>query len=270
MSNFESFPPAESREKGVVDGLLNKFPKLKTLILAFATAASVMSAPELTKAEVGTAEAALEKINDKDFKDVVKKIESEMFMVGSNIPTNSTYKEVWNCIEVNKGATFSEKKDGVLPESAENVSISSECMSGMISKDGAEGGESIANMMDGTASAFSITPVEIEKGTVIEGGKVEIDGIGSTRVEALQNALEHSVMFLGEEVETDKELNTETKDTDHSASTKTAFNEIVKRGGKHFIQGYKIVKGEEVDGGAGKKEYKVTVEVRGGQFTPEK
>ena len=142
----------------------------------------------------------------------------------------------------------------------------------MLSKDGRENGKSIANMMDGTKSAFYISPTE--KGTIVEGGKVQIEGIGLSRTEALQNALEHSVMFLGEEVTTNTELNERMEDSDNPSS-KTILTETIKTGGKHFVKEYKIKKVEQgkgtimVTGGDG-KEYHVTVEITGGQFTPEK
>jgi hypothetical protein len=190
-----------------------------------------------------------------------------MTSVGSNIPTNSIYNEVWKCMEVNKGVTASEKKNGSLPESAQNIFISSEYASGMLSEDKIQDGKSGANMMDGTKSAFYISPTE--KGTIIEGGKVQIVGIGSTRAEALQNALEHSVMFLGEEVTSNTKLNDRMEDSGNPLS-KTILTETIKTGGKHFIREYKIVKGENAQGGTDNKEYRITVEVQGGQFTPEK
>ena len=295
MPKFESFAPVESQKnevetslenrKGVIEKLTSKFPRLRPLVLAFITSTAALTAPELAgsyepaqeakiehKATRETAEAALEKISDQAFKDAVKKIEDEMASIGSNMPTNSIYSEVWKSVEVNHGATVNEKKNGSLPESAQNIFISSEHASGMLSKDGRENGKSIANMMDGTKSAFYISPTE--KGTIVEGGKVQIEGIGLSRTEALQNALEHSVMFLGEEVTTNTELNERMEDSDNPSS-KTILTETIKTGGKHFVKEYKIKKVEQgkgtimVTGGDG-KEYHVTVEITGGQFTPEK
>ena len=290
MSKFESFTPTvESSEdkneisleqrKSIIENVINKFPRLRSLVLAFITTTTVMSAPESAepavpvqgtkieqkalRTDVETAEMALEKVSDQEFKDTVNKIEAEMKDVGSNIPTNSLYSEIWKSTCINGGATFNEKKSGSLPESAQHVFIGAEHMSGIYTHDGA-----IANMFDGTKSSFYVSPTE--NGSIVEGGKIEIEGIGSTRGEALQNALEHSVMFLGEEVTSNTELHDKNVDDGKDSSAESSLTEVIKTGGKHFITEYKIVKGKEVKDGRGDKEYRVTVEIQGGTFTPEK
>src|SRR3989344_7433669 len=107
MSKFESATPVENlvgdhessleKRKDVIEKLANKFPKLRPLVLAFITTTAAMSAPELThadepsqgtrmeqkgkRAEVETAEAALSKVKDREFKDGVEKIREEMLSV---------------------------------------------------------------------------------------------------------------------------------------------------------------------------------------------
>lgn len=297
MPKFESFAPkvenlesdvetSLEKRKSVIEKLTNKFPKLRSLILAFITTTVALSAPELAQAnepvqgtkieqkasrtEEGTVETALKKIDDQQFKDIVEKIKTEMALFNSDIPTNSLYGENWEYTTVNNGVTQKENKIGSLPESAQNVFINSEHMLGQCTKDGVSDGKRIANTMDSTKSLFYILPTE--KGTIIEGGKIELEGIGRTRSEALQNALENSVSFLGVDVASATELNDKIEDG-KKASFETTLTKTIKTGSRHFVKEYKIIKVEQGKGkiiGGDGQEYHVTVEITGGQFIPEK
>ena len=309
MSKFESFAPkvenpeseAETsleKRKSVIEKLTNKFPKLRSLVLAFVTTTAALSAPELaqtnepvqgTKIEQKasrpeeTAEAALEKISDQKFKDVVQKLKDEMALIGVNVPTNSLYSEVSESMSVNNGNTFNENKIGNLPESAQNVFINSEHVSGYSSQDKHNGDNGSANMMDGIKSVFYVSPVE--KGSIIEGGKIEIKGFGHTRSEALQNALEDGAKFLEVEIASNTTLDDKMEDRGDKSSFETTLTSTIKSGSKHFVKEYKIINDEQPKGekysdgghrvyGSGfygdNQEHRVTIEITGGQFTPEK
>lgn len=290
MPKFESFAPqAENLEeaevetsfkerKSVIEKLTNKFPKLRSLVLAFITTTAAMSAPEFVQShepvegtkmeqkadEQETAEAALEKITDQDFKNIVEKIGKETDSFGSEAPKNSLYGETLDYTELNRGVTLKESKKGTVPESARNVFVNYELASGESTKVSSSG----ANIFSRTKSSFYIAPAE--KGSAVEGGKIEMQGIGSTRSEALQNALENSVNFLGISVDTGTSLDEQAIDSD-KPSFESTLTTKTKTGGRHFISEYRIVRGEEVKEGMGKKgEYKVIVEITGGQFVPEK
>jgi len=292
MSKFESFSPVvESLEdkkgmsleqrKSVIEKVINKYPRLRSLVLAFMTTTATMSAPELVEPGIPVqgvrmeqkdssnslgieaTDLALEKIDDVKFRQIVDKIRDEMKTVGSNIPKNSVYSELWQSSSVNDDASFAEKNTGDLPESAQHVLIGSEHLSGTYTHDGA-----VVNVYSGTKTSFYVSPVE--GGTVTEGGKVEMLGIGSTRGKALQNALENSVKFLGEEVTSNTDLDDKIVDNDTNPSAESTFTEVIKVESNHYVTGYKIVKGEEVKDGKRDHEYRVVVEVRGGTFTPGK
>jgi len=287
MPKFESFIPktkAENETKNslennrtVIEKLTRKFPKLHSLILAFITTAAVMSAPEFAQSsdsekrakieqkaslpEQETAETAIEKISDLEFKDEVEKIQREMNSFGSDLPKNAIYSAAWDYTQINEGITLKENNAGDIPESATEVFVRSENIHGE-STQGSSLGE---NMFSRMKSSFYILPAE--RGLIVEGGKIEMQGIGNTRAEALQSALKNYVMFLGQDIDT-------TKISDETNGIENILTSTTKTVAGHFINKYRIIQDEEVkddintsgiNGG-----YKVVVEITGGQFTPEK
>lgn len=278
MSNIESiFSPeyneeSELDERGrVIERLTSKFPRFKSLIMAFITTTASLSAPELIEADAGTETAtqAMEKITDQEFKESVNKIENLMALVGSNIPTNSVYSEIWGCKEINRGVTIDEIPKGELPESAQNVFIGHQQLSGNVIGMLKNGEKDTANIMDATKSVFYISPAE--GGSIIEGGATEIKGVGHTRSEALQNALENAAGFLGETVSSNSELVDKTSDNGSDSHINNSFTEVIQVNSHQFISEYRIINGEETnDGNVNNNEYHVTIEIKGGTFTPEK
>lgn len=268
MPNFESFKQ-QTKEAGSslesIRKITEKFPKLRSLILAFIASTTTFSAAKFTEAdnlivrEPFTAEAALDNIDDPKFREIVDQIKTEMSLLSSEIPTNSLYGNYWEHTSINAGETFKQNQIGNLPESATNVFITSEHITGQAITDDMLNSES-ANAFSSTKSFFYISPTEA--GSVIEGEKMVLEGIGETPSEALQNALENSVGFLDMNITNNLESATDIKDN-------TVLAETIKTSSMHFIKEYKVIHTSQ----ATEKdhlEYRIVIEIISGEYTPEK
>jgi len=290
MQQFESLPVTKSVEReslnslekrmDTIKRLVQRFPTYKSLILAFITStapgvqaqfvggqmgsqATTFEQSSITAENRETAETALKNIDDQGFKSVVAGIEDKVDIIGSVIPENSLYTEEFTHKDINGGKTLTQKSTGSLPESANNVFIGTERISTSISL---QTGFQI-NTMNGIKSVFYMYP-GIE-GDILEGKKIKMQGVGSTRAEALQNALEESILFFGLEVKTDNVLkNRDSKDAQNSSSE--LFVDATSTKGLSYITEFSVIHGGETVNNFGATEHSVTIEVRGGQLIPQK
>jgi len=290
MRQFESLPVTKSIEgkslnslekrMGTIKRLTQKFPTYKSLILAFITStapgvqsqfvggqmgsqATTVEQSSITTENRETAETALKKIDDQGFKSVVAEIGTQMNIIGSVISKNSLYTEEFTHENINGGQTLTQKSTGSLPESANNVFIGTERISTSISlQTGFE-----INTMNGIKSVFYMYPGT--EGDILVGKKIETQGVGSTRAEALQNALEESVLLFGLEVRADSVLeNRDSKEAQNLPSE--LFVDTTSTKGLSYITEFSVIHGGETVNTFGVTEYSVTIEVQGGQLIPQK
>jgi len=295
MRQFESLPVTKNIERenlnslekrmGTIKRLVRSFPTYKSLILAFITStapgvqaqfvggqmgsqATTVEQSSITTENRETAETAPKKIDDQEFKSVVAEIEAQMNIIGSVIPENSLYTEEFAHKNINGEQTLTQKSTGSLPESANNVFIGTERISTSISlQTGFQQTGFQINTMNGIKSVFYMYPGT--EGDILEGKKIETRGVGSTRAEALQNALEESILLFGLDVRADNVLeNRDSKEAQNLPSE--LFVDTTSTKGLSYITEFSVIHGGETVNTFGITEYSVTIEVQGGQLIPQK
>jgi len=259
MPNFE-IPISEGKEnkkEGFINNLMSRFPQLRTLFLAtMATTASMLGPESLEAGEIGQLteveqltriSSISEKITDKTTRRQIKGFEYLLNTVGSEVPDSALYSsEALTLNEKGKPFSGSVNETGHLPDSAENIYLGGEQLSGGAESNGVEFG-AIKNI-------FYIT--KAGKGDVIEGDTELVKDEALSKNEALNSALRRYLF--------NKSLHVSTG-TYEGATVRSNLS----IGGTCFVKSYKIieVKNTKIDN---KDAYEVTVEIKGGQFTPKK
>jgi len=290
----EKVAPFFEERKSVIGKLIEKFPKLRSLILVFITTTAMMSAPELgyskgveqeTQNEPGitdfkkqTAQDALEKITDKEFRDLAQEFQDKASLFGSNIPVSSMYSEIYEDIRVNgtrgnKGNTYDIKKVGNLPKSASKIIIGIERIERNIF------GSNPWDYPSLVASKSILYVTSVPNAAMIEGAEVEkitVSGFGSTPDEALENAIFESIYRFGVEhiLEDVKHSYSENNSGYVPVSTQISISGD-SMNGQHFIKEYHVIKTEELKNyyqghkdkeGNALKKYEVIIEITKGQL----
>lgn len=296
MSSFESFAPKPTREesapssafeqRGVaLENLAKKFPKFKSLMMTFVLTTAAFSAPEFLRASEPTPETegeqedtVSEKVTHEELKSAFSKLWERVDGLGTKVPENPTYLDTLEHLNANSTHTFSDTDSGTLPESAQDIVIGHEVAT--VTADHAVTGSTgdSVDLVQGMKSVFYVAPVE--GGSITEGGTSQITGFGSTRAEALQNALESAVNFMGVDISSGSKLEDSSMTGDNVSAAESALTSHTETKSRHVLKGYKILEDVQPSGGVyadGQKsvwsdslsdtEHRVTVEITGGILT---
>jgi len=299
MPSFESFTPKPAREEFVfssaleqrratLENLTKKFPGLKSIVMAFVLTTAALSAPELAHSNEHTKEtnieqqdvhdAAHEEITHQELKSAFQKLWRTIDGVGADVPIDATYRSTLESLSVNGASTVSDEASGTLPDSAQDIVIGHEVAT-VAADHTTMTNHSAVDMVEGLKSTFYVSP--IEQGSIVEGGTSQVIGFGSTRAEALQNALENAATFMGVDISSDLKSKSASTTGDDSFTAEIASKSHTSANSKHILKGYKIIGDEQPSDGVytdGQKsvssdnlsdsEHRVTVEIIGGTLVP--
>lgn len=251
---------------GAIENLSARFPKLKAVIFAFLTTTSVLlpdtahstdipNNPTVTETMVAGQSSIREKLatlTDANFKIFAEKIFDLINSNTDELPTNTSYVNIIQYSNLNSEESISNTFNGNLPESGNNILITSKRAHGQIEKDSYLDG---ANSYSLAKSTFAISP--LENVSLVEGEGVETQGIGSSLQEALQNALAESMHRLGVSIENETSADTEELANQNAVS-------FTKATSQHIISKYSILSIETNTDDADNPQFKVLVSVTSG------
>jgi hypothetical protein len=244
VESSEKSPAEERRE--AIDRVIQALPQLRPVILAFVTSTALMSAPEYVRADTGKTTAEDSQENGSEASPEIR----------FEIPPAAFYEHRMSLDSKDGDENIQVHADGTIPESAENVVIGLNRNTDSRLQT-VNGGGDIRHTF---TNDFYILPIEGESSSA-EGGKAfEMKGVGETPQEALQNALEEAVDFMGLYVESEKSLE-EKSDGDTASSD---FSDHITTRSAHPIKGFRVIEqqGDSIDGVEGARGYcSVTVEI---------
>ncbi len=284
MPKFESFDSdsyidreedgrAFENQKVVLDKLSKKFPKFKSMLTALVLTTLALSVPESTKSndvkseisisqiDVGNQElikSALENIDSAVFRDAARSIHTEFEAIELESPRNFLYSGVSDYSSLNDKIVINDDFEGEIPESAQNVFINySFTASEVVDFQGSD-----LNIFNRTQTVFNIDSIEEDFSPELETQRIQLQGFGANKKEALQNALESAVGFFGLEVES--------KDNLVLGGDSQVTTSNLGTTGRYFIKEYKLVEEEEIQDENGLSLYRIVLDIIGGKVIEDK
>ena len=245
--DMEGFENPES--ENIAERVALKYPKFKAAIYAM-TAALMLGGEPSRDASIETGERTetldtIAQKADPHFREVAQSIVGEIKNFSSEQPTNNTYIHRLNYVSVGSLKAYEEQSKGELGDEGENMLVGSDSTSRLYGGSYVDGTNENKIMIDGLSSNFYISAAN---GELNEGGKITMRGEGESKVEAIQNALESGINFLGTKVETATHSNKKTA-MSPSLEVDESLNEVVTTRGSEFVKHYKVT---AVHGGDGR------------------
>lgn len=264
---------AFENQKVVLDKLSKKFPKFKSVLTALVLTTLALSIPESTKSNAIKSEtsitqidvdnqelikSALENIDSAVFRDAARSIHTEFEAIELESPRDFLYSGVSDYSSLNDKIVINDDFEGEIPESAQNVFINySFTTSEVVDFQGSD-----LNIFNRTQTVFNIDSIEEDFSPELETKRIQLQGFGINKKEALQNALESAVGFFGLEVESKDYLVLRGDGQVTTSNLSTT--------GRYFIKEYKIVEEEESQDENGLSLYQVVLDIIGGKVVEDK
>jgi hypothetical protein len=244
----------------VLERLGQKFPDLKHALLAFLTTASVIPTPQTAFAEEApggpvteqqSLEEVLSQLKDKRGKDFFMELCQKVDAVDGAIPEGALYGRSYNYAAVNDGFRETEGGSDVLPEEAHNVVVHNHYVDGDCGVFTNAAGKPEYSTQHVTKRLFYVQPGPEQHH--VEGEPFESTGFGSTKGEALRNALEDAAIRIGASVEGALMF-----------IGGAVVYDVVYTSNEHFLKEYKVIRVAETKEDqttAGSVSYEVMIEI---------